>query len=244
MQTSSYFSNLEAVLQQVNRTQYPAIARAADCLTRCLERGGMLYAFGTGHSNLLAMELFYRAGGLVRVYPLFDEDMLLYKSASASSQYERRSGIAAGLIARCDLDEDDILLVISNSGRNCMPVEAALAAKQRGAPVIALTNMRHEMSVRPNNPYGKMLHEVADIVLDNCGVAGDAVLESKDLNVRFGPTSTAAGAAILWEMIRIAIEKMLLQGIKPEVFVSANLEGGDAFNAALIEKYRSRIPCL
>lgn len=244
MQAQGYFSNLEKILHKVQETQYPAMEKAAAYLTECLAGSGMIYTFGTGHSNLLAMELFYRAGGLVRVRPLFDDGMLMYQSASGSSQYERQPDISRKLLDECGLKAGDVLLVISNSGRNCMPVEAAIVAREKGAKVIALTSIQHELSTTPRNPYGKMLHEVADVVLDNCGIPGDASLESEALKLRFAPTSTAVGASILWETIRIAIEKMEKEGIQPEVFLSANVEGGDQFNEKLIEKYKPVIPCL
>ena len=240
----SYFDALRAVLSEIEQTQQQAMDTAAQTIANCFANGGMLYTFGTGHSSLLAMEVFYRAGGFVRVCPLFEDDLLLHISASGSTEVERKEGIGRKLIEKSNCAQGDVVMVFSNSGRNCVPVELALEAKSRGATVIALTNLRHSNATSPRNPYGLRLFEAADIVLDNCGTIGDAALDQKELALRFAPTSTAAGTAILWEIVRRTINKLVQTGLMPEVFMSSNLDGGDAFNAKLIEKYKSIVPSL
>ena len=55
-----YFDNIHALLEMVIDTQSDAIHRAVTAAADTLEQGGMIYAFGTGHSHMLAEELFYR----------------------------------------------------------------------------------------------------------------------------------------------------------------------------------------
>ncbi len=244
MRSDTYFHALRHVLDEVEQTQQQAMDRAAEAIGAAFAMGGMLYAFGTGHSGLLAMELFYRAGGMVRLYPLFEDDLMLHVSASGSTEAERMEGVGRRLLCGTDCKAGDVVLVCSNSGRNCAPVELAIEAKARGATVIALTNLRHSHSAAARNPYGLRLFEVADIVLNNCGAIGDAALETERQGVRFAPTSTTVGAAILWEIVRRVVARMEALGLSPELFMSANLDGGDQFNAALIQKYKPLIPSL
>ncbi len=244
MVESNYFCAARKVLQQIEETQKSAIQAAAAAIADCYANNGMLFAFGTGHSSLIASEIFYRAGGFAGVYPIYRNDLLLFNHAAESSENERKPSIAAELIQNANCGSRDVVLVISNSGRNCAPVEAAIQAKKQGARVIALTSLAHSSSCEPRNPYGKRLFEVADIVLDNCGVIGDASLESEKFGIRFAPTSTVAGAAILWEVIRQVIELFESQGKRPEVFLSANLDGGDEYNKKILEKYQKIVPCL
>ena len=240
----TYFDSLKAVLDSVERSQKESIKKAADYIAECLTTGHMLFTFGTGHSSLLAMEIFYRAGGFASVYPILDENLLLHKSASESSVLERKEGTGTELIRKSGCGEGDVIIIISNSGRNCVPVEAAVEAHARGTVVISLTSMNHSQNTTPRNPFHKRLFEVSDVVLDNCGTIGDASLENRETGIRFAPTSTAVGTAILWETVRMAIDGIVERGERPEVFQSANIDGGDAYNASLLQKYKGRIPSL
>ena len=244
MPEKTYFEVIRQVLQKVEDTQKENIRKAAGLIADALATGKMLYTFGTGHSSLLAMEPFYRAGGFARVNPILKEDLLLNKNASQSSVKEREAGIGKKIIDSRKCTKGDVLLVMSNSGRNCVPVEAAIEAKSHEMKVIAITSMSHSIISRPRNPYNKRLFEVADVVIDNCGAKGDASLEDKETGIKFAPTSTAAGTVIIWEIVRIAICKMEEKGIRPELFMSANIDGGDEYNKALIEKYRFEVPSL
>lgn len=236
----AYLRNAGALLAQAAQTQAPAMEAAAQAIYVGLRDGGMLYTFGTGHAHLLAEEVFYRAGGLVRVCPVLDERLMLHASASESTAWERREGIAAEVLARYPARPGDVMLVASNSGRNAAPVEMALAARAMGMPVIALTNLRHSQGATPRNAHGKRLFEVADIVLDNLGEVGDAAMPTAS-GGRVGPTSTVVGAAML-QAIVCRVEALAAEADTPVAFfVSSNIDGGDAVNAALIEANRGLI---
>ena len=88
---------------------------------------------------------------------------------------------------------------------------------------------------------GKRLFECADLVLDNCGAIGDAAVAIEDFAERTGPTSTAVGAAILNAMVCAAVGEFKRRGVTPPVFMSANLEGGDAHNKVILEQYKDQI---
>lgn len=238
-----YFDNLSALLAKTADTQRDAMENAARAIAKCLKGGGMLYTFGTGHGHLLALEVFYRAGGMARVCPVMDERLMLHVSAAGSTQEERREDLVKELFDRYPIGERDVLLVASNSGRNAVPVLLAREARARGAFVIALTNMAHTGAVSPRNSAGLRLFETADLVIDNGGALGDAALEMAD-GMRVGPTSTAVGAAILQAVICRVKEISLEEGWEAEFFKSSNIDGGDEFNEGLIEKYAGIIPGL
>lgn len=238
-----YFSNAIQLLQTVRSTQQEQIQKAAEAISASLAHGGTVFAFGTGHSHMLAEELFYRAGGLVKIYPLLDEPLMLHINASRSSHLERLPGYAYTLLGDGPtLCPGDVMFVFSNSGRNTVSVDMAMEAKLRGLTVICITNLAHSCSVTSRHPSGKKLYEVCDIVIDNCGVVGDAAISVGDLVC--GPTSTVAGAAILQSIVCRTIELMQHAGIEPEVFRSSNVDGGDELNEAYIQKYRGQIRML
>ncbi|MBR2288718.1 MAG: SIS domain-containing protein [Clostridia bacterium] len=238
-----YKESLMEMLERAFSSQEEVLERAAQEIAKRLMAGGMIYTFGTGHASLLAQEIFYRAGGPVQVRPILDERLMLHVHASASSDWERRSGIALALLEKYPVKAGDVLILISNSGRNTAPVELALAAKEKGLITVALTNLTHSRAVTPRNPEGKRLFEVCDIVLDNCGVIGDAVVDAGDGRY-VSPTSTAVGAALLQAISARVEELARLEGTPLPYFISSNVDGGDEHNEALIAAFREKVAIL
>ncbi len=234
--------NLQRAMDDVFSAERENIESAAAAAAKALCSGKTIYTFGTGHAHILAEEIFYRAGGLVKVYPIFDERLMLHKSASESTEWERREGLARELLKNSGVSAGDAVFIFSNSGRNCSPVEAALYAAEVGAKAIAVTNISHSKASSPRNPYGKRLFEVCPIVIDNHGRIGDA---STDVcGKTLGPTSTAVGAAIMQAIVCRIFELTCADGKPAETFVSSNIDGGDAINEAFIKKYSGIIPPL
>ena len=216
--------------------EWPNIDRAADLVAESLARGGTIHAFGTGHSHVLAEELYYRAGGFVRVNPILFEGLMLHSSALLSTSLERMPGLAEALLADHPIASGDVLVVASNSGRNAVTAELAQATRAAGASVIAVTSLRHATAQEARTQGLPRLHEVADVVIDNGGIVGDAAIDIDGFDVRVAPTSTLVGAAILNAMTAEAVERLVKRGTPPEIYTSSNVEGGDAANA----RYRSR----
>lgn len=238
---AAYFDKVRTLLTEAERTNAEAMDRAADLIAEALANGGLLHTFGTGHGHLLAEELFYRAGSLAAINAILDPSLMLHVSATGSTAVERLSGYAEPLLDRYSVKAGDVLLIASNSGRNSVPIEMALAAQARGLKVIALTSLAHSRSQLSRHPSGKRLYEIADVVLDNCGEIGDAAIEIEGLPGKIGATSTVIGAAILHALVCKVVEKMLERGIVPPVTLSANVSGGDEYNARVLNEYRSRI---
>lgn len=240
--TQQYLGVLTSQLDRALAGQESVIGQAADALARTLVSGRWVFVAGTGHSHLLALELFYRAGGLVRAVPILDEDLMLHRSASASSGFERESGRAEVLLGRYGVQAGDLLVVISNSGRNAVPVEMAMGGRNRGAVVVALTSRTHSRAHPSRHSSGMRLMDVADIVLDNAGVEGDATLELVP-GVTMGATSTAVGAAVLQALAAEGASRAMALGWRPEVYRSSN-GGGEAENNRYLAAYAGVIPHL
>lgn len=238
-----YFDEVTRILGEVRSGQSKSIEQAAEAAARALENNGTIYTFGTGHSHILAEEIFYRAGGLVKVYPILEEPLMLHTNASRSSYMERISGYAGTLLdSYSGIRPRDVIFIFSNSGRNTVSVDMALEAQRKGMVTVCITNMRHSHSVTSRHPSGKKLYEVCDIVIDNCGAVGDAAVAiGSDV---CGPTSTAVGAAIMQAVVCGTVEKLIEDGYTPEVFKSGNVDGGDEANERYIQKYRGEIRIL
>ncbi|MBQ2955498.1 MAG: SIS domain-containing protein [Clostridia bacterium] len=239
----NYFRNMTELLEKTLASQKESLEKASQKIAESLKNGGMLYTFGTGHGHLLALEIFYRAGGMAKVCPILDERLMLHINAAESSGWERAEGLEDELLKKYPIQAGDVLISISNSGRNTVPVMLAKAAKERGAFVIALTSMQHTSSVTPRNKAGLRLFEAADLVLDNGGILGDAAMQMAD-GAYVGPTSTAVGASMLQAIACRVKEISLEEGWEAEYFKSSNVDGGDEYNQKLLDKYKALIPGL
>lgn len=235
---------LDCVIEKLEavRKHPEQIDRAAQAVYSAISGDGYLYVFGTGHSHMFAEELFYRAGGLARVKPILNDALMLHIRASKSTIWERQRGLAEKLLQQYGVTGRDVVLIASNSGRNAVTVEMAQKAKQIGAVVIALTSLNHSKAQASRSADGRRLFEVADIVLDNFGEVGDACIQTQ--NGKVAATSTVVGCAILEAMVARVVELSQNAGQRIETFSSSNVDGGDAINQAIIDKYGKEIPIL
>jgi uncharacterized phosphosugar-binding protein len=227
-------------MREIRATQWDRIDQAARWLSDSLAKDGWLYAFGTGHSHAIAEEIFYRAGNLARATPMLDTRLMLHDKAIEATYNERDEGYGVRLLHSYPVQAGEVLIVISNSGRNAVPIDIALEGRRIGMRVVAITNLAHSRAWPSRHSSKKNLAEAAELTIDNCGVNGDACLELEGLPGKIGPTSTSTGALIMNAIIVQAIENLASASQPPEFYISSN-SNGDAHNDILLEKYRSRI---
>lgn len=239
---TDYIPQVIQRLQAVYERQRETLQTAAEWVAQTLTADGLVYVFGASHAGILTEELVYRAGGLVPVSPIFIAGLTCdVRPITLTSFLERVDDYAWNAVQNIPLTERDLLIVHSVSGRNPAPVEVALYGKQKGAKVIGLTSLAYSQSVSSRSRTGKRLFEVVDLVIDNGAPEGDAVVNLDGFPQAVSPVSTVLGAALLHAIMAEACALLLEKGMTPPVFMSANLEGGDAHNARLMEHYRGRV---
>ncbi|HMQ06987.1 MAG TPA: SIS domain-containing protein [Saprospiraceae bacterium] len=238
-----YISGIQSLTSLLLR-QKEKIIEAGELVAHTIENNGYIYASGTGHSHMLAEEIFYRAGGFARVIPVLDEGLMLHKSASGSTVLERKENLGRELLIPYSLTSNDVLIVASNSGRNSVSIEMAMYAREQVCPVIAITSLQHTLQVDSRHSSGKRLFEVSDVFIDNLGCFGDTSVELPGMSGKVGATSTVMGAMIVQSLIVHACHILIQKGIVPEVFSSSNTDEGDAMNDLLLSKYKSKVPLL
>jgi len=245
MSAEQYISEIRKLIEQVEQTQLENIKQAADLFANSIVNGRLIYVFGAGHSALLAQEVFARAGGLLQMQPILDPGLDFFGGAERQGGFERLPGYAKIVIRDYDIAAGDVIVVVSNSGRNPAPVEMAIEARKRGATVIALTSMPHSSAVSAANPAGKRLFEVADLVLDTSCPAGDAVVRLEGLQPAVAPSSTVIGALILNAIVAETAKNLLDRGEIPAVALSGNLEGAHEYNervlGTFVQDYRAQL---
>jgi uncharacterized phosphosugar-binding protein len=217
---------------------------AIELLTKALEAGAVIQAFGTGHSEAFAMEIAGRAGGLIPTNRISLRDLVLHgdlpTDALGGSSLERNPAIVVELWEISPISPGDVFLIASNSGVNGSVVGMALLAKERGHQVIAVTSLQHTAKVQPKHPSGLRLSEIADVVIDNLAPYGDATL-SLPGGAAVGSVSSITSAFIA-QLLTIGVaEQMSSNGGEAPIYLSANVPGGDEHNQALEKKYAGRI---
>ena len=242
MYADHYIEIVQETVRKAWEEQTAVISKAADLIRDALESKHSVYIFGCSHAGIIAEEVFYRTGGLAVINPIFFPGFMLNtRPVTMTSQLERLNGLGKIILQENQLKEGDVLIIHSVSGRNNVPVEMALEAKAMGVTTIAITNLAYSGSVTSRHPSGKRLFEACDVVIDNKGCVGDAAITLEGLPEKIGPTSTAVGAALVNALIIETVGRMIADGVFPPVFLSANLDGGDAHNKKIFEEYKDNI---
>lgn len=237
-----YFDALFPILERAAQTQTPVLLRVAERLADAVAADHLLYVFGAGHAGIIAEEMFYRAGGLMPVAPIFGPGLTpQVEPITLGTDLERMPGYGRLLLDASHIAAGDVLIVHSNSGRNTVAIEVAEEARRRGVTVVALTSVAHSSAVPSRHPQGHKLMDVADYVIDNCGVVGDAAVEMEGFPQRVAATSTVVGAALMQALVTETVRILLERGVEPPVLISANVDGSAEHNERLFARYRSRL---
>jgi uncharacterized phosphosugar-binding protein len=237
-----YFDRL-AELMTALRTEGPQIEAVAKVMANCIATGGVVHVFGSGHSHMMAEEVFHRAGGLFAFNAMLDINLTSFGTLKAS-MVERAEGYATVILDSFDVRPGEVVVIVSNSGINPVPIELAVEAGRIGATTIAITSASNYQSAKSRHSSGKKLTEVTDLTIDSHVPVGDAILTLDGLDAPVASSSTALGAALLNAIVAQTAEELLAAGHQPPVIVSMNVPGGDERNAALTERYRPRLRLL
>jgi uncharacterized phosphosugar-binding protein len=229
-----------AGLTELGEREAEHLVQASTWLGEAIAAGGLVRVFGTGHSRLLAEEIFFRAGGLAPIDAILEDAVSGYHDVAKSELTERLEGLGEIIVAHRRLAPPDVLLVISQSGRNAVPIEVANAARARGVRTIGITSIAHANEQPSRHSSGRHLHEVVDLVIDNGAPSGDCAVRLAN-GVPVGPLSGVFGAATVQLLVVGAAEWLLAHGIEPPVFRSGNVDGGRELSQELLDRYWDRV---
>jgi uncharacterized phosphosugar-binding protein len=230
-------------VERVSASQRKGVLRAADLIVAALQAGGVVHAFGSGHSEAFAMEVAGRAGGLVPTNRIALRDLVLFGGEPPSvlgPMLERDPSVAHRLYALAPVEPGDVFVFASNSGVNGSIVEFATLVKERGHGLIAVTSLAHSAGVDSRHPSGRKLSDIADVVLDNGAPYGDATLPLPGGGA-VGAISSITAALLAQQVAVEVVRRMVEAGEAPPVYLSANIPGGDEHNHKLEARYAGRI---
>ncbi|WP_129663806.1 sugar isomerase domain-containing protein [Phytoactinopolyspora endophytica] len=244
MINSEFAAHATDLVDDVLTSQMPVMQTAATIVAEAMADGGVLQAFGTGHSRIVTLELAGRAGGLAPVSMLAVKDLVMFAGEDPATildpTYEREPGLAERIYRLAKPEPADVFLIVSNSGLNSAVVEMAQLAHAGGHRVIAITSLAHTRSSAARHTDGPHLADLADIVIDNRAPAGDAGIDIT-ADVRIGAVSSFTGVLIAQVLTELICRHLLCMGRDLPVFISANLAHGDVHNATLHTTYKGRV---
>ena len=242
----AYLDNVQSKLSAAESSQAENFRRAGAMIADAYQQDRLIHVYGGGgHTVMMVCEMFFRAGGLANINPVYGHDISPLCQATKYIQIERQQGYGACLIRYYDVKKDDLLIVFHNIGYNPCTIDAVEEAKSRGAKIIAISSSEWQQKLPRDHhirhPNKKHLFEYADLKIDDANPYGDADFYVEGFDVPIAPTSTIVDAYIAHRMIIEAVAEMKKRGLEPPVFRSANLPGGDEFNAKLLERYKPRV---
>ena len=238
--TKNYLTKINSLLDKILKEEKNKILSSARLIRDSYKKGGQLYIFGTGHSRLLGEEAFHRAGGFAAACPIRDDNLTFKKGAKKATSLERTPNIAKKALSKYKITNKDILMIVSNSGVNHAPVEAAMIAKQKKIKSIALTSLKYSKKA-PLSELNKRLYEIVDVYIDNKIPPGDSIININQFSV--GPASTITGSFILNSILIEVADMLKLEKIFP-FYISSNMPNADRNNNKLENRFRKKNPHL
>ncbi len=226
------FPTVRQLIDEIEQTQKENIEAAAQAMAQCILDGGIIQAWGGGHSLAGAMEVAHRAGGFIPTKKL---------NEPSGGAYEGVENVGTIFMKKVDVRPEDVVFVVSNSGRNPLCIDIALGCKKKGAKIIAITALEASKHLTPKHSCGKNLYEVADIILDNCTPEGDCAIDLEGYDSKICGMSMITTSVLIQAATYRAAEILMEKGVTPPMYKSQNIDGGREFNEALEAKYIDRL---
>lgn len=245
-----YMHQAAKILERIQSTQMEAIERASDICSRTIAGNGLVHMFGTGHSRIFVEEMFPRHGSFPGFHPIVElsltfHNMVVGANGQRQAMFlEHVEGFGQTILRNFIFSEPDCFLLFSNSGVNEVIIDVALEAKRLGMPVIAVVSLDHCTHSSARHSSGKKLPDIADITIDNCTPAGDALVRVPGLEDPVGPGSTIGASAVTNAIKSLVAENLTALGKPPIVLTSAAFIGSEASRKRFDEcydDYRARI---
>ncbi|MBO0515421.1 SIS domain-containing protein [Streptomyces beijiangensis] len=238
-----FFDSAIELLQQVRDGEAQSVAAAGTMIADTVEAGGRLFAFGAGHSSLPAQDVVYRAGGLALMNLLVVPGTLGVDvmPATLGSALERVDGLAGAVLDSSPAMPGDVLVIISMSGRNPLPVEMAMNARALGLKVIGVTSTAYARETKSRHASGTYLKDHCDVVVDSRIPIGDAELTTEGIDAPFAPASTVITSALMQAMMATAAGELAARGVEVPLLRSGNVDGGHEWNGRVLKEYSDRI---
>lgn len=234
--STRYFNAMIERMEKVRDEQAKAIDAAAALCAKSIAADKLVFTFGTGHGAIPALESFPRTGTIVGFRPIVESTMISFHHVwgdMGARQYRfihAQEGYGKAIMRSHQMEPADSMILFSHSGINAVIMDIAMECRERGIGLIAVTSIPHSSATPSRHSSGKRLFEVADVVIDTGAALADSAITIEGLEHPVGPTSTSVTIAIAHAIVSTTAEKLVQQGITPDVMVSPNTTSKEAAN--------------
>jgi uncharacterized phosphosugar-binding protein len=237
----TYKDEIIKLIDELYESQNDNIEKAAKMMVEAIKNDGVIHVFGSGHSVGLGIDISNRLGSLVPIH-IMDTADFVYRGGVSVEEFtdkvnifERRPNMAGRLYNLYDIRENDVFIVISNSGINGVVIDIAALAKENGHKVCIITSMKHTTVEESRHPSGKKLYMFGDVVIDNCGPHGDALLPTN------GPEKVTSVSSICNNVVAQTMAARIIELLKEENIDLPVLTEDEERNQRIRKYYGGRI---
>jgi len=250
MLASLWLEKARDVMAELEKTQLTNIQHAASVMAESIAAGRWVHTFGCGHATLPIEEMYPRIGGFVGFHPMIELPLTFFTHITGEMgihQFlfiERAEGFGVEIMKSYNFDPRDTMWIFSHSGINNVNIDIALEAKKIGMKVVILGSAQAYKDIRTRHSSGKKVFDIADIIVDTCVPADDAVVPLKNHRDKVGPISTIAFVTAVWMIITTVAEILVEKGIKLYIHPSHNVPGDTTARERLdeaLKEYKKRI---
>lgn len=241
-----FYDQLIDYMTRIRDEERERIDTVAKVIADQIQKDKLIYIWGPGgHSNMNAMEIFFRAGGLMHVSAILDEGTMLSSGALRSMAIERTPGYGKIVVEDNQIGEGDLLIIANAYGINSACLDAAFTAKALGATTIAVTSVGHAEQIPADHPArhpSKVnLYKACDYYIDTKVPVGDAVIEIPGIDQKMGAVSTVCNAYTLNSLMMTAAQILGERGVEVPLWKSGNCPGGDDWNNQFIARFKGKV---
>ncbi len=230
MSAATYLDRIVGVMNEIRERELGKIEEAARIMADSIGGGHLVHLFGSGHSVIPVMDVFPRYGSFVGFHPLLDPRLMWFNVVGPGGArellwLERQEGYVAEFLESFEFHPEDTMWVFSHGGLNAAPVEAAIYAKDRGLPVVAVASGDNLARAQATHSSGRKLGDLADVLIDNRVPLEDALVRIEGCAFPVAAGSTVAACAIACAVVAEAARLLVAAGVRPCTFVSPNVAG-------------------
>jgi uncharacterized phosphosugar-binding protein len=239
MNAHEYFSETKKILDFAKENQKEALIKMSRAIGDVMMTNGLIQLLGVGADRAFAMELGYRAGGLMPYHQVNMKDLVLRGLVSLEEYQDpnflNRKDIGKMLWSQYNIDPKDALLIYVASTATQSVFEITKLAKAEARTIFFVGSIK---SVS-RNKLGKDLIKLADYKLDLCTPYPDTLLTLHD-TIKITQVANVVGNIFAQMMTAETYLYLKELGQEPPVLLSANVTGADVHNRKISDVYLGR----
>ena len=239
---TDYFKVAKDYINNAYISQKKNIIAASMLACECMEKNGIVQLVGLNHGQEFAMELGYRAGGLMPFHQFNLRDLALRghigKDTLNNAEIINDEDLARKWMDLYKIEESDMYLFSSDDGCEPLLIELARIARENHRKVIVVIPLKRVNNSKSKHSLGYKITDFADVIID-LGIDGKTTVLSLG-DIEINQVSTIIGNVIAQMMTAEMYRYFKEHNKECPVLLSANVAGADVHNRALAEKYVGR----